>query len=259
MLEKLTCQRLLQATFSVVDSIIITHVTAAVLMIEPQAKRQNIEGLDFNLFHKLTKLNSSFNGVTSFKDSYGESFYSVPWSFPTTPENFKAYIEPWYQNNIEFCKSYIKVNLTQGRRVFHDYSSLSERCSQRLTVFNPTKEKSFEDHIKFIVPDICPKCGEEIYRKDLDYENVLVVDYNAPKWCLFYEASGCLTHTGLNNLKTNFETYAKTYSLNAINVLSNLVSPNVFDEMMKLFVKTKGEDKGVRSNATSRRLTNEGL
>ena len=92
----------------------------------------------------------------------------------------------------------------------------------------------------------CPKCEKEIYRNELDYENVKVVDFNAPKWAFFFETSGCLSHKGYERLKTAFEAYAKAYSLDAINVLSNLVSPNVFEEMMKIFVKERQEGKSER-------------
>jgi hypothetical protein len=247
MLDRTICHRILQATFSTVNPVIIKNVTMAVRTVEKQAEQAKIEGLDFELFQKIDKLYSSFRNANSYRDSESKQVFYIPWNFERTLENFKTYIEPWYKHNLEFWQGHIKRNLTVGRRVYHNLRRVSTSCTQRLTVFNPTEGISYDDHINYVVPDFCPKCGHSIYCRDLSYENVLVINYNAPKWALFFEASGCLTQIGYDRLKTAFESWALDHVAEAFNILSNWVSPSTYDEMLKVFKgiqENKGEKQG---------------
>jgi hypothetical protein len=251
MLERQVCQRLLQATFSTIDSVFIKNITIAVLMMEPQTKKQKID-LDFSLFHKIAKISSSFQKVSWFKDQHGRTVYSVPWGFKTS-EDFKNFIEPWYEGNIRFWGDYIKTNVTEGARIRHEPSGMDcSSCHYPLFLFDSfhhnivgknATDSEIKNYIWKLLPNNCPKCGDRIAERDLDSEIVMVVDHNAPQWSLFFEASGCLTHTGLNSLKNSFETWAMEFCTDANNVLSNLVSPATYDEVFKLFSKEKREEK----------------
>ncbi len=120
------------------------------------------------------------------------------------------------------------------------------------------KDASEREQIKYLkkmLPKNCPKCNKQIclvtrgiwYECNVYSKPILVIDYGAPRWKLFFETSGCLTHSGYKTLKTSFETWAKGFCMDAINVLSNLISPSTYDEMMKLFVNKKLEGKGVKN------------
>ena len=240
LLEQQVCQRILQATFSIDDSVIVDNTTIAVLMMENESKKQDFKGLDFNQFNKFAEINSSIKNHFSYTDHHPNLVYSIPWSFQPTLENYEYYIKDWHKVNQEFCAYHIKQNVTISRRYSHHYRTISESCNHVLSYFNPTKE-DLDTHLKLNIPDYCPKCDYSIVRRDLVHEKILVVEFNAPRWSLFFETTNCLSIRGLKQIKTAFETYAKKYCLNAINILSNFVSPKTYDEMKREFFRHQPE------------------
>jgi hypothetical protein len=259
MLERTTCQRILQATFTTKDRVIIENITIAVGELEKQQTNLKIKGLDFALLKRLARVNSSLQKATFFKDSHRRIVYSVPWTFEITPENFKLYIKPWYQNNIiNFWGPYIKKNVMEGFKVLHECGHvlfIGDWFTEK-AVGKDASQRELKDYVWKKLPENCPKCGDRIEigggryflrRCNISSESINVVDYGAPRWSLFFEASTCLKLSGLQQLKASFEAYAKEICLEAKGILSNWVSPNIYDQMMKLFMeKEKREEKGAK-------------
>jgi hypothetical protein len=94
MLERTICNRILQANFTRIDHVIIEHITLAVGELENQ--KQKIEGLNYELIKKIGKVNNSLQKVVVNK-TFKTPYFSIPWRFAETKENFEKYIGPWLQ------------------------------------------------------------------------------------------------------------------------------------------------------------------
>jgi len=67
------------------------------------------------------------------------------------------------------------------------------------------------------------------------------------RWKQFFASCKYLTESGFKQLKNSFEAYGVEKCLDAKGILSNWVSPNIYDDMLKLFMgREKREEKGAK-------------
>jgi hypothetical protein len=250
-IEKLTMQRLFQATMSHDPFIIIEHTVNAASMVE--AQNQQVKGLDFPEMRKLSKLNFAFHNVTKREvpNIYGLFAYCINFPFNSTHENYRTYIEEW-KVPPSYYPSMIRQHRIDSYKVIHKdhYSYLD--CKQTLFVADAEDMKILEKlnhngRIKYYrdrLPSTCPNCNRPIRADWLNQdfiEQSTTIVHPVPEWSFFFEAATCLAEEGYNRLRNAFSCWAKDKCGHAIAIMSSLISPNVYDEIAKMFKTNKPE------------------
>ncbi len=234
--EKLLAMRLISATFSSDTKVIIDHVTAAASMVEQT--NPSLDGLDFEKMRFLKKISDDFLkiGRYTYKIEYKYnspdhvSHYPIPWSFNFTKQIYAKYIESW-DVYAPYIKKAIKVHRKRLSKLTHQsYLSFSSKgCRKLLAIVDP--DKRTEEEKKWIGKK-CPHCGDIILEDDVSIETKDFI-IETPKWSFFLEKSHYLTLFGVKTLHTSFRNYARDECLKALAVMSDLISENIYDQILK--------------------------
>jgi hypothetical protein len=249
-IEKLTMQRLFQATTSHDPFIIIEHTVNAANMVE--AQNQQVKGIDFEEMRKLSKLNFAFHNVTKREvpEAYKLFAYCINFPFSGNLENYKKYIEEW-KVPTNYYPSMIRNHRIESVKVIHkpgysfdckktlyvasaeDMETLKTlTCNQRKKYYNET------------LPAICPHCNRPIntdwFYPEYEEKRTTIV-HPHPEWSFFFEVITCLSEEGFHRLRNAFSCWAKDKCGHAIAVMSSLISPTVYDEVAELFKKPSHE------------------
>jgi hypothetical protein len=249
-IEKLTMQRLFQATMSHDPFIIIEHTVNAASMVETQ--KQKVKGLDFEEMRKLSKLNFAFHNVTKreIPNYQGIFAYCINFPFAGNLENYKTYIEEW-KVSPSYYPSMIRKHRIASYKITHK-DSYSFDCRKTLYVasaedMKTLKELTAKKRIQYYydkLPDKCPKCNGYIgisWGQPSFEEQETTIVHPHPEWSFFFEAATCLAEEGYNRLRNAFSCWAKDKCGHAIAIMSSLISPNVYDEIAKMFKTNKPE------------------
>ena len=211
----------------------IRLITEAAMMVDPN-KLKNQEELK-NVY----RVARAFQSASYTKiDQWGTHIWFIPWDFASSKENFDTFIKPFHIYTSYF-KQYIKYHRQTAWKLKH--RRMFGGCGHVLAI---AKKGEVKETIKrlFATFEECPKCHWGLEAKEIAKEETTIVTEN-PLWSFFFEMSrNCLSEPGFKMLRNAFINYALPKVQKAVRALSELVTPQQYQEMLKLLTK-QGEEK----------------
>jgi hypothetical protein len=210
----------------------IFYLEKAVLMLEPE--ELETLNIDLNEVRGLSSVAHSLlsAGKRRITREYTEyEVVSIPWAFNETEENFDRFIRPWYRNT-EYWAMFITKHRKWRTQIVHKeryYNEFDEwvTCNYILLDIPYTSDKKelAKAIEKWLYKD-CPRCGERIYKSDLEIEEYSVLNSD-PFWSFFFEASKYLTVTGYEKMKAAFVSYANNFVFKVVRKLRDTLLKDV--------------------------------
>ena len=245
--EEMLALHLVNGTLNTKPATIISHIAAAVMMVQKKDVEQL--DLDLELLKTIYAVNSALSHPYEHKFDKANSMTRIYWGFESSKENFQKYIKPWFVN-FNYHPQFIgREFLCAGYKLKHQERLLltpNRNCDYVFLTFreqdlnNEDYKKSLETRFKF--PFTCPKCGRTISTEENMYLESTTLVNSSPFELFFFEASQCLTGEGYTMLVNAFVLWAMPIVQKAKAQLAKLVTPTLYNEMLKM-LKTEAEPR----------------
>lgn len=225
--ESFLTQSLAQVIFMTDDLKRTRAVTVAALMVlEPEREKLAI---DYDRVTVLNLVASAMLGPSIRKPTPGVEVISVPWGFPQTEENYKTFIQPWFNSTGVNCWTDLITKHCETWQVWR-----CEGCNAELARIKLPLPAGYSKNI----PLECPKCNREtrlstgtIWTQKSQVRKII----SDPFWSLFFEICQYLTPDGFNHLRNNFTGWATPQIQLFLSELTRIVDPNLYAEMLGLY------------------------
>lgn len=211
----------------------IALVSQAAMMCKPE-KISNQEQL-INIYRVARSLASA----TYIKIDAWQRMWFIPWDFASTERNFDDFIRPWHVH-VSYFPDNIKFNRKVVWQIKHD-GAFRTGCRRVMAVVE--KEEDVEATVeKLLEIGVCPQCNEILSERSISRQRATAIK-EEPIWSFFFEMSKtCLTERGFKVLRNSFISWAMPLIQKAVAELSELVTPQQYEDMLKLLTK-QGEIK----------------
>lgn len=231
--DQLLCQHLiLSVTAKPLKK--ISLVSQATMMVDSD-KIKNQEELT-----RIYRVARAFASASYIKlDQWGTRMWYIPWDFPSTEQNFNDFIKPWHIH-VGYFPDHIKFNRQVVWKIRHS-GPFSSGCNYVLATVQ-TKDEIKDVVKKLLAVGICPKCNDNLRERSISTQTTTAIK-EEPLWSFFFEMSGtCLSEQGFKMLRNSFISWVMPLIQKAVAELSELVTPQQYEDMLKLLTK-QGEVK----------------
>jgi len=236
--EQLLCQHLVQATVSSDPLRKIQLVVEGALMVSEE-KRKALK-IDMDKLEVVRSINEGFIHRTEISNKFYDCLVVVEFGFPETEENFKHYIQPWDGDSGLYH---------YPLRLAHHYSSLGTSyrefrcaCCRNLVADDLEGRTGFDG-------EKCKFCGSDLKQNNYSNPFPCIIQHafkkheSTPDWKMFFATCHALSQPGYSELKGFFLKWAMPFIMMLMNKLTRVVRPEIYSEILKMFVKARGETK----------------
>lgn len=237
--EQLLCQHLVQATVATDSLRKIQLICEGCLMVSEE-KRKAL-AVDMEKVEVVRVITEAFNHRVEISNKNYPYLIDVRFGFEEIEENYNHYVESWCRG-ISFGH--------YPARLAHHYSHLG----------TPYRRFYCANCQNFLVDDIhnekpginrdgnCKVCEASLERSISGYSPFIVqISFKkheaTPDWKMFFAICHALGKEGYEDLKNNFLKWAVPFSMELMRKLTQVVRPEIYNEIAKMFVKARREEK----------------
>lgn len=234
--EQLLAQHLVQATVSSEPLRKIQLVAEAALMIDTE--KQKALDIHMEKLEIVRAITEAFNHRTEITNKHYECLVAVEFGFEETEENYNRFIKPWGPDQ---RLSHYPVRLA------HHYSHIGTSYRK----FYCASCRNFvADDVQGTIgvtdKGTCKYCGANL---DRGFQNSFpfIVQHafkkhdSTPDWQMFFAYCHALSQQGYAELKGFFLKSAMPFVMFLMNKLTQVVRPEIYNEIAKMFVKARRE------------------
>jgi len=236
--EQLLAQHLVQATVSTDPLRKIQLVCEGALMVTGE-KRKALQ-IDMEKLEVVRAVNEAFIHRSEITNKFYDCLVVVEFGFEESEENFKRYITPWDGDSGLYH---------YPLRLAHHYSSLGTSYREfycrscRNPVADDLKGRTGFDGER------CKFCGADLKQNNYSNPYPFIIQHafkkhkSTPDWKMFFATCHALSQPGYSELKNFFLKWAMPFTMQLMNKLTQVVRPEIYNEIAKMFVKARREEK----------------
>jgi len=234
--EQLICQHLVQATVTAEPLRKIQLVVEAALMVD--TKKRKALDIDMEKLEIVRAVTEAFSHRTEIRNKHYDCLVIVEFGFEETEDNHTRFIKPW---GPELRLSHYPLRLA------HHFSDLGK--SYREFYCASCRNLVADDiHGKTGITSTnsCKHCGATLEQDHLNPYPFIVthrfeISESTPKWQIFFMYCHALSQSGYFELKNFFLKWAMPFTMQIMNKLTQVVRPEIYNEIAKMFIKARRE------------------